>query len=181
MKYILALITSLFLVTPVLTFAESQTTITTASGLTDEQKADLSAQAAKMVADNASGATPSTKAKEFQQWVDLGTAIGSGLASTARELGVAANDFVKTPVGKLTAGLIVWHFVGSTLIHIGFGVLWLLTMGTVLYVLYRRMSYKTTTTNYEAGKGPNGEKSELLFVHLLTCLKARMAFSSLRV
>ena len=111
-----------------------------------------------MVADNASGAITPTKAKEFQQWVDLGTAIGSGLASTARELGVAANDFVKTPVGKLTAGLIVWHFVGGTIIHIAFGTTWLIVVGTVIFCLYRRMSTKVTVTNYEAGKGPNGEK-----------------------
>lgn len=158
MKYVLAVIASLFLLSPTLTFADSQTTITTAQGLTDEQKALLAAEAAKMVTENPTGKFSTTKAKEFQQWVDLGTAIGSGLASTAKELGIAANDFVKTPVGKLTAGLIVWHFVGSSAIHLVFGSLWLLLVGSFWYSLYRRTAFKVTVTDYETGKGPNGAK-----------------------
>lgn len=158
MKYVIALIASLFLFAPILTLAESETTITTASALNNQQKAELAAQAAKMVADNASGVADVSSAQHIKEWVDIGTEIGAGLASTAKELGIAANDFVKTPVGKLTAAIIVWHFMGSSIIHIMFGSLWLLVVGTVWYFLYRRIAFKTAVINYEAGKGPNGQK-----------------------
>lgn len=163
MKYILALILSLTFVAPI--FAESQTTITTAGKLSEEQQATLAAQAAKMVADNATNASgvvsPST-AQNVKQWVDVGTAIGAGLASTARELGIAANDFVKTPVGKLTAGIIIWHFMGSSLVHIVFGLLWLIALIPVWIVLYRRISATVSVTTYDDGKGPCGIKRQVI-------------------
>lgn len=160
MKYLFALIASTFLIGSISTtaFAESQTTITTAQGLTDAQKAELASAAAKMVAENASGAGDVNNAKRVKEWVDIGTQIGSGIASTARELGVAANDFVKTPVGKMTAAIIVWHFMGSSIIHIAFGMTWLLVVGSIWYFLYRRTAFKIVTTEYEAGKGPSGAK-----------------------
>ena len=156
MKYILALIASLFLVGPVL--AESSTQITTTQSLTDAQKAELASQAAKMVADNASAPTDVRAAAHVKEWVDIGTAIGSGLASSAKELGVASNDFIKTPVGKLTATVIIWHFLGSTVVHLVAGTLWLTIVGSVWYFLYRRTAFRLVNTEYETGKGPNGTK-----------------------
>ena len=155
MKYVLALIASLLFIGPVLA---DETTLHTQGSLTKEQESTLAAQAAKMVADNASGANDVSNAKKVKEWVDIGTEIGAGIASTARELGVAANDFVKTPVGKMTAAIIVWHFLGSSIIHIMFGMTWLLVVGSIWYSLYRRTGFKVTTTDYEAGKGPNGTK-----------------------
>lgn len=155
MKYVLALLISIFLINPI--FA-AETTLQTQGYLTDAQKAELAQQAAKMVADNASGASDVSSAKRVKEWVDIGTAIGSGLASTAHELGIAANDFVKTPVGKLTAAIIVWHFMGSSIIHIVFGTMWLLIIGSIWFDLYRRTAFKISKIDYEAGKGPNGVK-----------------------
>lgn len=157
MKYVLALLASIFLISPILTFA-NDTVIPTLGSLNDEQKAALAAQAAKMVADNASGVNNVSSAKQVKEWVDIGTAIGSGLASTAKELGIAANDFVKTPVGKLTAAIIVWHFMGGSIVHIAFGTTWLLVVGSLWVFLYRRASVRVTKTEYEAGKSPNGIK-----------------------
>lgn len=59
------------------------------------------------------------------EWIDVGERLGQGLAATARELGIAVNDFAKTPVGMVSIGLLVWHIMGSDIIHVGtaFGIL----------------------------------------------------------
>ena len=160
MKYIFAFIASLFLISsPALTFA-TETVLNTQGSLSDEQKTALAAEAAKMVADNAAKTNipAPSPAEHVKQWVDIGAEIGSGLASTAKELGIAANEFVNTPVGKLTAGIIVWHFLGSSLIHLVFGFLWFVITVPAWICLYRRISSRVTRTEYEAGKGPDGIK-----------------------
>lgn len=83
-----------------------------------------------------SGAGTSTKVRE---WVEIGEGIGAGLVATAERLGVAANDFATTPIGKLAIGLIVWSYLGSTIIGLtlGFG---LLTLGNAAwYYMLRKI------------------------------------------
>lgn len=71
-----------------------------------------------------------------KKWVGIGTAIGSGLASTAKELGMVANDFVKTPVGTLAAGILIWKFIGKDILQI-FGGLTVWIIGfTVIRMLF---------------------------------------------
>ena len=92
-------------------------------GLTDVQKAEI----LKKIAE--AKQSPITEATEkvdkvtatAQAWVGIGTQIGTGLASTAKELGIAANEFVQTPVGKWTAAIIIWKLIGNAIVHIGFG------------------------------------------------------------
>lgn len=70
----------------------------------------------KTIAEKAQS-TMSTPEK-VSAWVKVGTDIGAGLAGAARELGVQANEFVKTPVGEWVAFLIIWHFMGSMVVHV---------------------------------------------------------------
>ncbi len=83
-------------------------------GLTDAQKAKL-IQAAEQMKDEA--ANP-TSAEKVSEWVDVGTKIGLGLASAAKELGVQANQFATTPVGKVTMALIVYKVAGRDIVKI---------------------------------------------------------------
>jgi hypothetical protein len=135
------------------------TTVTTTQGLTDAQKAELAASAAKMASDNANTIvdtkSPTKSVEVVTQWVDIGTAIGSGLAASAKELGIAANDFAQTPVGRFTVFLIAWHFVGGTILHVFFALLWFFVMGGTLFYIWCRSFIKTTITTYEKDKGPN--------------------------
>lgn len=127
--------------------------------LTAEQKATLALEAAKLVTANKTpDANPTTTVDTVKKWTDVGTAIGSGLASSAKELGVAANDFAQTGVGKFTMIIIAWHFIGAALVHVLFGSLWLLGAISLWFYLFRRATTKITTTVYEEGKGPNGAK-----------------------
>lgn len=164
MKYVLALIATIFLfgfVNVPVAHADTSMEINTTGNLTDAQKADLAAQAQKMAAQNASqppDAIPTpTAAEHVKQWVDIGTEIGTGLAASAKSLGIAANDFVNTPVGKWTAAIIVWHFLGNTAVHIVFGFLWLITLVPLWIILYRRISATVTITELDP-KLANGKK-----------------------
>lgn len=140
----------------------NETTIATQGTLSESQKADLAAQAAKMVADNANEKVapeaPGKTAAVVKQWAEIGTAIGTGLAASAKELGIAANEFAQTPVGKFTVFLIAWHFIGGTILHVFFALLWFFTTLIVFVWLYRRASIARTVTYYDKGEGPNGAR-----------------------
>jgi len=139
----------------------TENVINTQGNLTDAQKAELAATAAKMVAENTSDkidpAAPGKSVAVVKQWVDIGTAIGSGLAASAKELGIAANQFAETPVGRFTVFLIAWHFIGGTLLHVFFALLWFFIMTGIFVWMYRRASLEKTITYYEKGQGPDGK------------------------
>jgi hypothetical protein len=143
-----------------LSIADDSVEIHTKADLSEAQKADLAAQAAKMASENASLKSTATsvpaKVEVVKQWVDIGQAIGSGLAASAKELGIAANEFAQTPVGRFTVFLIAWHFIGSTLVHISFALLWLFLCTGIFVWIYRRASIEKTITYYDKGAGPNG-------------------------
>lgn len=147
--------------------------------LNDQQRAELQLQAAKAVQQQSN---PATTVSVVKQWADIGTAIGSGLASSAKELGIAANEFANTPVGKFTVFLIAWHFIGQKLITIIFGFLWLLTTIPAWIWMYRRTFFERTVSYFDKGTGPQGAKKvihtesnmnncdALLFVYWITLL-----------
>ena len=144
-------------------FVHADETINVDGKLTAEQKAALALEAAKLVTANKNAdagpiAPPTTTVDTVKKWADIGTAIGGSLAASAKELGVAANDFAQSPVGKVTMAIIVWHFIGAQLVHIVFGALWFITMIPLWIYFYRRDSSKKTITYYEPGKGPDGAK-----------------------
>ncbi len=107
------------------------------SKLTETQKVDILNEIER-VSNKADGVETVEK---VSKWVTVGTDLGKGLAGAAKELGVTANEFIKTPVGKLTAALIVWHFMGGTLIHI-FGAFAIWIIGPILIngIVVRRIS-----------------------------------------
>lgn len=77
------------------------------------------------------------------QWVSIGERIGVMIGSAAKEIGVATNEFIKTPVGKLAIGLIVWHMFGSMVIHI-FGAIATVLIGSIFLRIYINLCRKTT-------------------------------------
>lgn len=52
------------------------------------------------------------------KWAELGKSIGVGMVSAAKEIGVAANQFIQTDVGKITAAVIIWKFMGEDAIRL---------------------------------------------------------------
>jgi len=63
-------------------------------------------------------ALPTTPEKAAT-WASVGTQVGQALGNAAREVGSAANEFVRTPVGMMTAGIILYKYVGHDMLAQG--------------------------------------------------------------
>lgn len=114
------------------------------SGLSDEQVAALKISALQMQQKPKEAAAIPVAAQirgEAEKWADFGKNVGSALVSTAKELGVAANDFAKTDLGRISIAIIVMKLVGAQIIHfiVGFALLFLLP-----YLIIRGRNYAMT-------------------------------------
>lgn len=121
--------------------------------LTDVQKAEvLKVVADKVTATKAAAisATDLNNPAKLNEWVDLGKNIGLAFGGAAHELGIAANDFVKTPVGLITIGLIVWHFMGNMLLHF-FGSILVMFVG-LGFIRWHYLSQVETQETYSPDK-----------------------------
>ncbi len=121
MKYIL-LILALMFSAPV--FAQEQQT--TSQELTAELAKMNDAEKAEAL--KAIRAKESPAAASAREWVAIGNGLGEGLAATAQKLGVVANDFAKSPVGKMAMFLIIWNYMGEEISGLIAGFGWLLVV-----------------------------------------------------
>lgn len=56
--------------------------------------------------------------EEVSAWGDMGTNVGRALVGAAKEVGVAANEFANTNLGKVVTLIIVFKLIGATLIKL---------------------------------------------------------------
>jgi len=95
--------------------------------------------------------------EQVSKYAQLGQSIGAGLASTAKEMGIAVNDFANTPIGKIATIIIVFKLIGWEIIKITVGFLWFISMTTLWMYLFRRICLvkaRVIETNTDAsGKG----------------------------
>lgn len=111
--------------------------------LSETQKAEI----VQRVAQAASTTTESVPIEDkIDKWVTIGTNIGKGMSGAAKELGIAANEFIQTPVGKLTAGLIVWKVMGDD-IRSFFGSFVFLFIGIFVLRRLNNVWYRTHITH----------------------------------
>ena len=133
---IFALILSV-IATPVLA-ARSETVTVDTSRLTQAQLDSLQ----RMVESTKSPDAQITEnISRLATWgTDLAVAsegFAKALGVAARELGIAANDFLATDAGRLTAAIIIWKVLGKSLVA--------LVIGTLLLVIsigFYRLSVK---------------------------------------
>jgi len=113
-------------------------------GLTEAQKADIDLQIAKMKADTVKGVVnpdvnlSATVRKEAEAWGEMGANMGRAVVGAAKEVGVAANEFAATPLGKVTVGVVVYKVIGKDVLGVVIGSL-LVLFGSILgaYVLIK--------------------------------------------
>ena len=114
---------TMFMVLTTSAFAEiSATTIGNAGWdkLSDAQKSEVLQVVANKVVEtdkNKISTNDLNNPAKLNEWVDLGKNIGLAFNGAAKELGIAVNDFVNTPVGMITMILIIWHFIGGMILH----------------------------------------------------------------
>jgi hypothetical protein len=91
-----------------------------------------------------------TTIESVDKWADISLKFARALGVAAKELGIAANDFLKTPAGMLTAGVIVFQYMGGPIIHVSIGLFILITGLGLLTWFARttpRMVYTYDLTN----------------------------------
>lgn len=128
------------------------------NSLTESQKAEVikSIADAKARGDAASD-TLAASAKQavsnpqqVGEWLDVGTKIGQMFGGAAKEVGIAVNEFVKTPVGQWTMAIIIWKYMGNVIVHMFGGILVMAVGLSVVGVMLRR--YTTRTIIYSKEK-----------------------------
>ena len=82
--------------------------------------------------------------EELDAWGALGTGAGKAIVSAAKELGMAANEFAGTGLGKFIIVLIAFKVVGVTLLNIAVGsILWAVGLWTAWQIIkpYKSVEY----------------------------------------
>ncbi|HET8686943.1 MAG TPA: hypothetical protein VFM18_09810 [Methanosarcina sp.] len=145
--------------------------------LPEAQKAEI----AQLVAQKKEETAPISSDKtltRLDKYAEVGQRLGVGLVAAAKELGIAANDFVKTPVGKVTAALIIWKVIGNDFLHLfGAFFFFFISPPCIIFVFKRYMweyaKEKTLTrTNF---KGQTSTKTVLIY-ELTNDAKSLMIF-----
>jgi hypothetical protein len=133
MKFILSI---MLLVSSISVFAVDTDDINSAGfrSLSEVDKVEI----IKTVAEKSKQPTTSIKTEDIlttlentDKWVGIGTSLGRGLAATAKELGIAANDLANTRLGMIVTTLIVWNFLGAKILDVIGGII-LLIVGLYL-------------------------------------------------
>lgn len=97
------------------------------TGLPEEMQQKLKVQCEQMKLDAATlPAAPKVTKEELSEWAAVSQEFAKAIGIAAKELGVAVNDFLNTPAGILTAGVIIWHTLGADIVKLLsiFGVAW---------------------------------------------------------
>lgn len=163
MKFILNSIMAVILSVTLMTPSMAQvSTRGIDNDLTDAQKISLlqTAQEMRDRATQAKNKVPVT-VKEVEAYAKIGENIGRGLSSAAKSMGVAVNDFAKSPVGVMTTIVIVWHFMGSMIVHVVAGTT-IFFFGMLLWIYMYRKEFivpklMSETYNKDTGKPESKE------------------------
>jgi hypothetical protein len=110
------------------------------TGLSQTQIAVFAAQAAKMAEENGKeGSSRIPTAEQVIKYSELGRAIGTGLASAAKELGIAVNEFADTSVGKIAMVIIVMKLIGFAILRSIIGLVYVVSGVSLWIYFFRRM------------------------------------------
>lgn len=124
------------LVTIILAFSIPVMANTTESvhldGLTAAQITELKQQAEKMRSTQPANVSATVR-KEAEAWGELGANMGKAMVGAAKEVGVAADEFSKTTLGKIVVFIVAYKLIGQDLLAIFIGLL-VLVVGTSLTI-----------------------------------------------
>ena len=167
-KYLFILLTSLLLTVSASAAVQQELSAATLAKLSStEQQQILSA---------ISESKQTSSSSKLKEYAELGTIIGQALVGSARELGIAVNDFSKTDVGYLTTCLIVWNFVGHSAIKLFMGLAILIVgISMLLFILngQRGGSYQTINGSSQFVRGKlDGEPAFRYAIGLIIILVA---------
>ena len=110
----------------------------------------LTAEQAKAIQDQVEQARrkAAPELSSMDKAVELGRIIGSGLVATARELGIAANEFAKSDLGKVVMYILIWKYLGQDLLGVIIGVPFLIGGVILALHLLRRAALESAVKEY---------------------------------
>jgi hypothetical protein len=114
------------------------------SGLTQAQIAQIAADVESKKASPVKTAV--AVREEVNAWGEMGANVGKAIIGAAKELGMTANDFASTNLGKFVIAVIIFKVAGGVVLHIfvgGMVVIISLTLG------WKLMKYNNTETTYD--------------------------------
>lgn len=95
-----------------------------------KKKADeVAASEAVNTASSVVAAVKATDPAELKAWLDV---VGESLAGFCKTLGIGANEFIKTPVGMMIAGIAVFNYGGLAVINIISG----LVLSSAVWIIF---------------------------------------------
>lgn len=110
--------------------------------LTDAQKAALQAQIEQLKTEKSDPQNISkTVRHEAEAWGELGGNMGKALVGAAKEIGVAANDFAGTSLGKVTVGVVIYKLMGKDIVS-------MITGGFILIFGFAMSTWIITTRRW---------------------------------
>lgn len=91
--------------------------------LNTEQLAELAVQAERMRSPQGQAERLSASVRrETEAWANLGANIGTAVVSAAREVGIAANEFSQTSLGRVVTFVVVYKIMGRDALGVIVGV-----------------------------------------------------------
>lgn len=139
-------------------------------GLTAEQQQTLQEIANKMKskpteAEQVLKLVESVDVNKLQQWSELGTETGKAVANFAREIGVAAQEFLNTFVGKVIFFILAMKYGGGQIVsYFTWLFAWCIFTPFVMYAIWR--GFKRYTLGIETYLSKS-EPEEKLWLRLL--------------
>ena len=87
--------------------------------------------------------------KEAEAWGDLGANMGKAMVGAAKEVGVAANEFSQTSLGKVVVFLAAYKIVGQDVLGVVFGGLILILGYSLALWIFTTKRWSTVKYEYE--------------------------------
>jgi hypothetical protein len=122
------------------------------SDLTPTQEAEVRLKVAEYLESNQKDTSAQKQIDKAKQYAELGQQVGVALVATAKELGIAVEDFSHTTVGKITIGVIVWKLMGREFLRAAVAIPFLI-IGVMMWRSYfNKMCVVRSITYHQDGK-----------------------------
>lgn len=73
-------------------------------------------QITKEAVEKASGGIPTFTPERITGWAQVAEGFANAMGAAAKQLNISVNDFIKTPAGMITIGVILWKVIGVSIL-----------------------------------------------------------------
>jgi hypothetical protein len=82
--------------------------------------------------------------ERITSWAQVAAGFADAIGLAANKLGVSVNEFIKTPAGMITVGVILWKVAGTAIIKICFLLLVIAGTKSILRAMWASGTYQET-------------------------------------